>query len=453
MNTSTMRKDLKYLLKISLVIAIVIFLIERLVFGGGFNLPLTELFKVFGIHFMYAFVLSTINGYFYYYLNEKFSWEKKSKKRLVIGAFGSVFLSMVGLVLLRYVTLVLILGNPLVTFLNDKNATAYYLFGLTLTVIASLVFHVIFFYKAMTEEKVTEQQIVAKTETAKYESLKSQIDPHFLFNSLNVLTSLIGENPAQAEKFTTKLSKVYRYVLEQKNKDLIDLDEELLFAKAYMELLKMRFENAVIFQIPEKASNSELKIIPLSLQLLLENTIKHNVVSEENPLIVSIVEKGGYLIITNNYNPKTIVEKGTKVGLKNIIDRYDLITLKKVSIEKTGQKFTVKLPLLTQKTKIMKTVSNNIESSKYLRAVERVEEIKGFYSSLIAYCIVIPFLMYINFEFVPQFHWFWFPMMGWGVGLIFQGFKAFAYNPFLGRDWEERKIQQYMNEDKKQYWE
>ena len=447
-----MRKDLRYLLKISFIIAIVIFLIERFVFGGGFNLPLDELFKVFSIHFMYAFVLSTINGYFYYYLNSKFSWEEDSKKRLVIGAFGSVTLSMIGLVLLRFVTLVLILGRPLEAFLNDENAINYYVFGLSLSLIASLVFHAIFFYKALTEKKVTEQQIVAKTETAKYESLKSQIDPHFLFNSLNVLTSLIGENPKQAEKFTTKLSKVYRYVLEQKNKDLIDLDEELLFAKTYMELLKMRFEDAVTFEIPEKASNPELKIIPLSLQLLLENTIKHNVVSEEHPLTVKIIEEDGYLIITNNYNPKTIVEKGTKVGLKNIIDRYDLITLKKVSVDKIGQVFTVKLPLLTQKTKMMKT-SQHIESSKYIKAVERVEEIKGFYSSLIAYCLVIPFLMYINFTYVPQFHWFYFPAMGWGIGLIFQGFKAFAYNPFLGRGWEERKIQEYMNEDKKQYWE
>lgn len=447
-----MRKDLKYLLKISLIIAIVIFAIERLFFGGGFNLPINDLFKVFGIHFMYAFVLSAINGYFYNYINAKFSWKEHSKKRLIIGALGSVALSMVGLVILRYVTMVLISGKPFEAFLNDNNAKSYYLFGLVLTLIASLVFHAIFFYKALTEEKVNEQQIVAKTETAKFESLKSQIDPHFLFNSLNVLTSLIGENPKQAEKFTTKLSKVYRYVLEQKSKDLIELDEELHFAKAYMELLTMRFENAVIFEIPEKASNSELKIIPLSLQLLLENTIKHNVVSEENPLKVTIREENGYLVVSNNYNPKTTIDKGTKVGLKNIIDRYNLITLRQVSVEKQAEKFTVKLPLLTQKTIIMNS-SENIKNSKYLRAVERVEEIKGFYSSLIAYCIVIPFLIYINLKYVPQFHWFWFPIMGWGIGLTFQAFKAFAYNPFLGRDWEDRKIEQYMKEDNKQYWE
>lgn len=447
-----MKTDIKYLFKISLIIAIAIFIIERLVFRGDFNLPLIELFKIFGIHFMYALVLTSINGFFYKYVETKFSWKESSKKRLIFGAVGSVLLTMLGLTLLRFVTLVVIFGKPLESFLNDSNAKNYYLFGLIITLFVSLIFHAIFFYEALTEKRVTEQQIVAKTETAKYESLKSQIDPHFLFNSLNVLTSLIGENPKLAEKFTTKLSKVYRYVLEQKNKDLIDLDEELLFAKTYMELLKMRFEDAVIFEIPEKASNSEFKIIPLSLQLLLENTIKHNVVSEENPLTVKIVEENGYLVITNNYSPKAVLEKGTKVGLKNIIDRYNLITLKKVSVEKTGETFTVKLPLLTQKTKIMKT-SENIESSKYLRAVEQVEEIKAFYGGLIAYFIVIPILIYINLKYVPQFHWFWFPMLGWGIGMIFQGFKAFSYNRILGRNWEERKIKEFMESDKKQYWE
>ena len=324
-----MKTDIKYLLKISLIIAVIIFIIERLVFNGGFNLPVNELLKVFGIHFMYAFVLSTINGYFFEFIETKFTWKRHSKKRLIYGAVGSITLTMLGLTLLRFVTLVVILGQPIANFLKDKNAISYYLFGLVVTLIASLIFHAIYFYKALTEDKVKEQQIVAKTETAKYESLKSQIDPHFLFNSLNVLTSLIGENPKQAEKFTTKLSKVYRYVLEQKSKDLIDLDEELKFARAYMDLLKMRFENAVTFDIPEKSSNPEFKIIPLSLQLLLENTIKHNVVSETNHLKVVIKEENGYLTITNNYNPKAVLEKGTKVGLKNIVERYNLLTLKK----------------------------------------------------------------------------------------------------------------------------
>ncbi len=322
-----MKNDIRYLLKIAIILAVSIFIVERLFFGKGFNLPINDLLKVFSIHFMYAIVLTVINVYFYKYIEEAFTW-KNSNKRLIIGALGAVLLTMLGLVVLRFVTLVVIIGHPVERFLNDKNAGSYYVFGLIITLIISLLFHAIYFYKALTEKKVKEQQIVAKTETAKYESLKSQIDPHFLFNSLNVLTSLISENPNQAEKFTTKLSRVYRYVLEQKSKDLIELDEELLFAKTYMELLKMRFENAITFVIPEKSSNSEFKIIPLSLQLLLENTIKHNVVSVENPLKITIAEENGYLVVTNNFNPKAVLERGTKVGLNNIVDRYDLITLK-----------------------------------------------------------------------------------------------------------------------------
>lgn len=448
-----MKSDLKYLLKISVILAFAIFIVERLLSNKGFNLTINELLIVLSIHFMYAVVLTSINGYFYKYIETKFSWKEHSKYRLVLGAVGSITLTMIGLALLRLVTLVVFLGKPIESFLNDPNAKSYYTFGLVITLIVSLVFHTIFFYKALTEKKVNEQEIVAKTETAKYESLKSQIDPHFLFNSLNVLTSLIGENPKLAEKFTTKLSKVYRYVLEQKNKDLIELDEELHFAKTYMELLKMRFENAVTFEIPEKSSDSEYKILPLSLQLLLENTIKHNVVSEENPLKVSITEENGYLVVSNNFSPKTIMENGTKVGLKNIIDRYHLITLKKVLIEKTGENFIVKLPLLTQKIKIMNTTDTQ-QNNKYIRAVERVEEIKAFYTSLIAYCIVIPFIVFIYFKYSSHtIQWFWFPILGWGIGLLFQGFKAFNYNPILGSDWEERKIQEYMNEEDKQYWE
>jgi two-component system LytT family sensor kinase len=119
-----------------------------------------------------------------------------------------------------------------------------------------------------------------------------------------VLTSLIGEDQVKAEKFTTKISKIYRYVLEQRNKDLVPIEEELNFAKAYVELLGMRFEDAVKFSIPDEVSNKELKIVPLSLQLLLENAVKHNVVSSTKPLEIIIFEEDGFLHIQNNINPK-----------------------------------------------------------------------------------------------------------------------------------------------------
>ena len=285
-------------------------------------------------------------------------------------------------------------------------------------------------------------QIVAKTESAKYKSLKSQLDPHFLFNSLNVLTSLIAENPAKAENFTTKLSKIYRYILEQKNKDIIPLEEELQFAKIYMELLEMRFEDAIQFALPEKISNPELKIVPLSLQLLLENAVKHNVVSSKSPLQLKIYEEAGYLVVRNNYNPKESLGKSTKVGLKNIFDRYRLITNKEVFVIKEKGNFIVKIPLLTKNSTIMKTDYMN-DSNKYLRAKRRVNELKEFYGHLVSYCVFMPFLIFINYRTSWNYQWFWFPLFGWGVSVIIHAFTVFGY----GGSWEDRKIKEYMNKD------
>jgi len=298
---------------------------------------------------------------------------------------------------------------------------------------------------SMTQEN-TKQEIVAKTETAKFESLKSQLDPHFLFNSLNVLTSLIGENPNQAEKFTTKLSKVYRYVLEQRNKDLIPVLEEIKFANTYMELLGMRFEDAVKFEIPSSITNKNLKIVPLSLQLLLENAVKHNVVSSSKPLTIRIYEQDNYLIIENNINPKQAIGQGTKVGLRNIADRYGLITDKNVIIENNNKIFKVSLPLLLKMNNMI--YSENLENSKYLLAVERVEKLKKFYSSLASFVVVMPFLIFINLSYIPYFQWFWFPLFGWSIGLLSQLLEANNYNIFLGKNWEEKKIKELMNDSK-----
>lgn len=429
-------------------LGIVVFVLGQFFFSVGFNKSVAELLKAFAIYQLYAFVLTFINTWFFDYLNKTYYREARLYKKLIIGFIGSLIITIVALIFLRFLVVVYFYGGNPETFL--KNSQGYFLFGILMTIIISLAFHVIYFYKVISEEKVTESQVVAKTETAKYESLKSQLDPHFLFNSLNVLTSLIGENPALAEKFTTKLSKVYRYVLEQKNKDLITFDEELQFAKTYMELLKMRFEGAIDFEIPESASNAEFKIVPLSLQILLENAVKHNVISAEVPLTIKIFEETDYLVVQNVLNKKSVLGKSTKVGLKNIEERYGLISRRPVFIKEEDGVFTVKLPLLTQKIKKMST--NRLTEDKYMRARKKVDEIKGFYLSLIAYILVIPFLFFIWLKFTSHtIQWFWFPMFGWGIGLVFQGFSAFG-TPIFGNNWEERKIKELMEKDKKEYW-
>ncbi|MCV6631330.1 MAG: 2TM domain-containing protein, partial [Flavobacteriaceae bacterium] len=320
-----------------------------------------------------------------------------------------------------------------------------------ITLIVALFFHALYFYKALQDKKVTEQKVIANTAFAQFDALKNQLDPHFLFNSLNVLTSLIEEDTDAAQDFTTALSKVYRYVLEQKNKELVSVDEELDFARTYVQLLKMRFEESIQFYLPEQASNPESKVVPLSLQLLLENAVKHNIVTSKKPLRIYIEEEHGYLIVKNNLQPKQTVNDRKGVGLANIVQRYDLLTNRKVKIVQTELEFVVKLPMLTKKLREMTTIENNhnapVIDDRYIRARKRIEDLKGFYYNLISYIIVIPFLAFINYQTFWGFKWFFFPMAGWGLGLLFHAYGTFVNDGFLGKHWEERQIQKYMREE------
>ncbi|WKK67230.1 2TM domain-containing protein [Lutimonas zeaxanthinifaciens] len=405
----------------------------------GFN----DAVQQFLIFQLYAFVLGGLNMYFFNYLESRNWAEGTALLRVLVGLLGSFVITVIGLFIVR-MSIALLFENQSISEYLASEQIGNFKFGIWSTLTVVVIFHVIYFYNKYQKKKVKESQIVAKNQTARFESLKNQLDPHFLFNSLNVLTSLIGENPGQAEKFTTKLSKVYRYVLEQKNKDLTSVTEELRFAKSYMELLRMRFEDAVDYEIPQEVSDPELKIIPLSLQLLLENAVKHNVITTEQPLKIKIYEDRGYLIVENTVNPKTSLEKSTKVGLNNIKQRYELVSSNKVSIENNNKIFKVKLPLLNQKIKVMRTEYMD-ESAKYLRAKKKVDDLKGFYGSLVAYFIVIPFLIFLNYKTSWQFQWFWFPMLGWGLGLILQAFTVFG----MRGNWEERKIREIMEKNRK----
>uniref|UniRef100_UPI004047FFAB 2TM domain-containing protein n=1 Tax=Polaribacter sp. TaxID=1920175 RepID=UPI004047FFAB len=397
---------------------------------------------------MYSFVLGMGNGVLNEYLNDKWDWISQTNQRVAAGIISTVVYTVSAVLAMHYVLYVVILDYSSGEFF-EGNMLLINIFTILFALAIATFFHARGFmvlWKASISKESTKQEFVAKTETAKFESLKSQIDPHFLFNSLNVLTSLISENPKQAERFTTKLSKVYRYVLEQRNKELIPLKEELNFARTYMELLQMRFEDAIQFEIPTAVTNENLKVVPLSLQLLLENAVKHNVVSSNNPLVLRIFEEDGFLIIENNISPKEAIGVSTKVGLKNITDRYRLLTDKSVLITSDQKIFKVSLPLLTKKNDIMYT--DSIKSSSYIRAYEKVEKLKQFYQNLASYCIVMPFLIFINLYTYSNFQWFWFPMLGWGVGVLFHAMDVYDYNPVLGKNWEQRKIDELMNEDR-----
>ena len=446
---------MKSLKKISLTFAIgcVVFVIGNLL-SDGFNYDSFNDFIIqFGFYQLYAFVLGYSNMAFFDYM-ERQSWDKGDYiKRIIIGIIGSTLITLVGLFLLRAGTSVFYYGTDFDVFIQKESWKAYS-FGIWITLSIVSVFHFVYFYNRYQKNKIKEQKVIAGTASAKFDALKNQLDPHFLFNSLNVLTSLIEENPVNAQKFTTSLSKVYRYVLEQKSKELVTVDEELNFARTYMSLLKMRFEDSIIFEIPDKASNPESKVVPLSLQLLLENAVKHNMVTSSKPLHIKIYEDDNYLVVMNNLQPKQIVKKSSGVGLENIKQRYQLLSNKKVHINQREKDFAVAIPMLTKQVSIMRTIEPKTQfDDRYIRARKRVEEMKEFYYSIISYCLVIPFLIFIWFRYTPHtIQWFWFPMLGWGMALAFHAYKVYVNDGVLGNGWEKRKIEKFMREEEEQRW-
>ncbi len=437
---------------IAFLIGCAIFVVGNFL-SNGFRFETTANFVTsFVFYQIYSFVLGYSNMYFFDYLKQR-NWKKTDTiKRIVVGISGSTIITLLGLFVLRATTAMLINGSSFSDFLlNEK--FGYYQFGLWITLTIVIAFYVIYFYNTYQQNRIKEQKVIAGTASAKFDALKNQLDPHFLFNSLNVLTSLIEENPQKAQKFTTSLSKVYRYVLEQKNKELVSVDEELQFAKTYMSLIKMRFEDSIVFTMPERAANPESKVVPLSLQLLLENAVKHNMVTPSKPLRINILEKQGHLVVENNLQPKQIVKKSSGVGLSNIKQRYNLLTNKKVNINQEANRFAVALPMLTKQISIMKqTELPSRLDERYVRARKHVEELKGFYYSLISYCIIIPFLIFVNYKTFWGFQWFWFPMFGWGLGLAIQAYRVFVNNGVLGNNWEQRKIEQFMRDEEKNRW-
>jgi len=418
----------------------------------GEDLTFKNVLITFLLSCLYSFGLGFGNGYINVLLDKKWDWLEQTNLRVYFGILFTVLYTVPAVLAVNYIVFVVIQDMPVTNFFSERMIWVN-LFYIILSLGVSIFMQARSFmvkWKQASKFEITQQKIIAGTANAKFESLKNQIDPHFLFNSLNVLSSLIEENPDNAQRFTTSLSKIYRYVLEQKDKELVSVEDELSFAKTYMNLLKMRFENSLFYELPTTAINPDAKVVPLSLQLLLENTVKHNVVSEQKPLHIRIFIDGDCLAIQNDFQKKEVLQDRQGVGLQNIVNRYGIVTNRKVLIEQNEETFTVKIPILTKQITVMETNADYSDENKaYFRAKKRVEELKGFYGNIISYCCVIPFLVFINLRYSPGFQWFWFSAVGWGFGVVMHAFKVFGYSS----DWEERKIREILEkENNKQTW-
>lgn len=278
-----------------------------------------------------------------YYTSKKLDWTKNPKRANTIS-------------LLMYILFGLIY-SPLIPYLYDlwwgvsPGDIAFDVFVKGLMIFSLQLIVVLMFYSnqlANHWNRSIEKNEELKRENliAKFEALKNQVNPHFLFNSLNTLTGLVEKKPGLATDFIKKLSKIYRYVLEQSDKEVVLIEDEMKFVEDYLFLLKIRFGEALKFNavLP---NSSNVHVVPLGLQMLVENAIKHNVIAREMPLMIELGFEDDFLFLRNNIQLKnTVISDKKPQGLENLKKRYAYLSKSGLEIIRSESEFLVKLPII-----------------------------------------------------------------------------------------------------------
>jgi LytS/YehU family sensor histidine kinase len=275
------------------------------------------------------------NEYLHEYLDKKIDWTKYPVKRLSVGLLALTFYTVI-------MTYVVVYSANTFFGLNvgAVSTTIYMSIGITLVIsviLTSRSFLINWRQTAIDAERFKQESTVAK-----FESLRNQVNPHFLFNSLNALTNLVYQDQDKAADFIKQLSEVYRYLLETRDREIVGLSEERKFLKSYLFLQQIRFGEKL--SITVALDDEECMVAPLALQMLLENAIKHNEISEEHPLHIRLFIDGNFIVVENNLQHKPVIsETSPGVGLDNICKRYEFLTDEKVQVVQNGT-FAVRLP-------------------------------------------------------------------------------------------------------------
>ena len=290
-----------------------------------------------------AFLVWQGNRYLLFSLRSYFNWHKKPLHKIGILLLSISFYT---------IPLSVLMLTGWYKIFTTRETDGEVVFTSTLVIMICVIFitHVYetaFLVKESESEIVRNEQLERAKAEAELEALKNQIDPHFIFNSLNTLSHLIEVNPAKAKQFNDSLADVYRYILQNKARELVLLQEEINFLNDYFSLLKIRFENAV--QLNNKIDEIHFQqylIPPISLQVMAENAIKHNEFTDEIPLVITITLENDSLTIHNDKRKKTLRKESSKIGLHNLQERYRLTAGKEITITENENNFTVTLPLL-----------------------------------------------------------------------------------------------------------
>ncbi len=277
-------------------------------------------------------------------LNNKYGWEKRFSRRLVMEILAAVLISIWISLGIRWLFVFAIEPAPYIQFSDELIIVSL---GIVVALGFVLIDMSVYLFREWRHSITELERFRKESAESRFETLRSQVNPHFLFNNLNTLSSLVYENPEKAGLFIREMADVYRYILDTREKDTVALRKELDFIRSYLYLLQIRFENRLIVEWDIPDGIGDRGVVPATLQLLVENVIKHNVITAATPLSVRIcLESGDYLVVSNDLRKKEGVENSSGFGLRSITSRYTYLTEKPVLIHADNQRFTVKIPLI-----------------------------------------------------------------------------------------------------------
>lgn len=333
------------LLNSSIALGIALFICPGCLFSSG---GLQQFMALFTLSFMISSALSYGGFWIDRWFDGRISWLSNSVKRLFLTALSFFIYSFI--VSAVMLALYVIVANQAVSPLSFRFGMIVQevFFSVSVAFIIIIVFMARSWLMQWKQSAIEAEQLKAELAESRYHALVQQLNPHFLFNSLNTLSGLVYEGADSAARFTRKLSRVYRYLLEVQYEELVELDKELKFARDYLSLQKIRFEEKMTFEITVNDTKN-LFLPPLSLQLLLENVVKHNTGTTDDPLHIQISQQNDKLVVENNVRQTGYKddEQQTGVGLLNIKNRYKLLGSYLPVIQHKSDFFRVELPLLT----------------------------------------------------------------------------------------------------------
>ncbi|MGM0504452.1 MAG: sensor histidine kinase [Bacteroidota bacterium] len=289
-----------------------------------------------------AFLIAYPDLFIIQYLNRSFSWSKRIIGRVIIQIISTVI---IGIAVSTFITL---FAHWLDSYEEDLVAVliSNAMVASVVNFILVIILEAWIFFNESKQAKIKADDLEKELSQIKFEVLKSQINPHFMFNSLNVLSGLIDEDVNKAQQFLDEFSLIYRYVLESIDKTVVTLSEELSFARSYIYLQQMRYGENLIFDVNIPADLLQRYMPPLSLQVILENATKHNIVSDSQPLKIEIYNDQDWLIVRNNIQSKLSRGQSTGLGQKNLVKRYGMIGNETPKFLVETNHYVVKLPII-----------------------------------------------------------------------------------------------------------